>query len=257
MQGFDPRKPNVARMYDHYLGGKDNFAADREAAKEIMRLSPGAVAAAHDNRRFLGRAVGYVARSGVIQFIDIGAGLPTMENTHEIAVKENWLSRVVYVDNDPVAVNHAMVLLGAGPQAVAIRGDLREPRQIMENAVLRSFLDTSQPVAIILAAVLHFIDDSRAYAIVDYLKDSVPPGSALVISHATADDATSTETQKVQSVYNRADSPIFLRTHDDVTRFFSGFELVEPGVVDINSWQTIGTPKESQTVGYGGVAIKL
>jgi len=221
-----------------------------------MRLSPVAAVAAHDNRRFLGRAVEYVARSGVIQFIDIGAGLPTMENTHEIAVRENLFSRVVYVDNDPVVVNHAIALLGGGPGAVAIGGDLREPGQIMENAVLRSFLDMGKPVAVILSAILHFIDDPHAYEIVGYLKDSVPPGSALVISHATADDATSAEVQTVQSVYDQAAAPIFLRTHAGVTRFFDGFGLAGPGVVDINSWRPVGVRRESQTIGYGGVAIK-
>lgn len=256
MRGFDPLTPNVARMYDYYLGGKDNFEADRTAAEEIMRLSPGAAKVAHDNRRFLGRAVRYAARSGIIQFVDIGAGLPTMENTHEIATREDWQSRVVYVDNDPVVINHATARLGGAPQSVAINGDLRQPQQIMENPVLRSFLNTSSPVAIILAAVLHFIDNSHAYAIVEYLKHSVPPGSALVISHATADDATSEEIGKVQSVYSQSSAPIFLRTHADITRFFEGFELIEPGVVDINAWQTAGTRNESQTIGYGGIAIK-
>jgi hypothetical protein len=256
MQEFDPRTANVARMYDHYLGGKDNFEVDRASAGEIMRLSPRAAVAAHDNRRFLGRAVAFVARSGVIQFIDIGAGLPTMENTHEIAAKENQLSRVVYIDNDPVAVNHATVLLASASRSLAILGDLREARQIIENETLRDFLDMSQPVAIILAAILHFIDDPHACAIVDYLKQAVPPGSALVISHATADEASGTEIEKVQSVYEQSSAPIFLRTHAGVARFFDGFELVEPGVVDINAWQTIGTPEESQTIGYGGVAIK-
>lgn len=255
MPEFDPRRPNVARMYDHYLGGKDNFEADRAAAEEIMRLSPGA-AVAYDNRRFLGRVIAYIARSEIIQFIDIGVGLPTMENTHEIAAKENLLSKVVYVDNDPVVVGHATALLTSDSQSLAIRGDLREPEQIIGSRELRAFLDMDQPVAIILAAILHFIDDSHAYAIVDCLKQAVPPSSALVISHATADDATSAQIEKVQSVYKQASTPIFLRTHADVTRFFDGFELADPGVVDINAWQTIGTPKESQTIGYGGVAIK-
>lgn len=256
MQEFDSQTPNVARMYDHYLGGKDNFEADRTAAEEIMRLSPGAAAAAHDNRRFLQRAVRHVTRSGVIQFIDIGAGLPTMENTHEIAIGEDWQSRIVYVDNDPVVVNHATARLGAGPHTVAMRGDLREPQQIIENTVLRSFIDMNRPVAVILAAVLHFLDDLQSYAIVDYLKDAIPPGSVLVISHATGDGATSAEIEKVQSVYKLASTPIFLRTHADVARFFDGFDLAEPGVVDINAWQSTGMPKESQTIGYGGVAVK-
>ena len=256
MKGFDPSIPNVARMYDFYLGGKDHFEADRAAAEQIVRLSPSAAAAAHDNRRFLARAVSHVARSGITQFVDIGAGLPTVENTHEIAMKENRLSRVVYVDNDPVVINHARVILKPELQAEIMKGDLSEPRLIIENTVLRTFLDMKQPVAIILAAILHFFDDAHAYAIVGFLKDSVPRGSALLISHATADDATSAELQTVQSVYEDAAAPIYFRTQADVARFFDGFDIVDPGVVDINSWQAPGRPKDSRTIGYGGVAIK-
>lgn len=256
MQEFDPQTANIARVYDYYLGGKDNFAADRAAAEEIMRVSPDVAAAAYDNRRFLGRAVCYLARSGVIQFIDIGSGLPTMENTHEIAAKENWFSKVVYVDSDPVVVNHAMVLVGSAPQVAVIRGDVREPQKIMENPVLQSFLDASQPIAVILAAILHFIDDANAYAAIDYLKDSIPSGSALVMSHGTADEATSEEMRTARSVYDRAAVSIFPRTLADVTRFFDGFDLVDPGVVPLNAWRPGGSQEVTRTIAYGAVAIK-
>jgi hypothetical protein len=256
MQEFDVTTPNVARMYDYYLGGKDNFAADRDAADKILRLSLQARLAAQQNREWLKRAVQYAARSGISQFIDIGAGLPTMENTHEIAAKENWLARVVYVDNDPVVVNHGTALLAPDEQAVVVGGDLRDPRQIMGNTVLRSFIDTSKPTAVILAAVLHFIADDLAYEITGYLRDTLAGGSALIISHATADDATPEEIDTVTSVYNRTTTPIRLRSRDAIERFFSGFDLAEPGVVDINAWRPAGTPSNGQTIGYGGVAVK-
>jgi O-methyltransferase involved in polyketide biosynthesis len=255
--GFDPGKPNVARMYDYFLGGKDNFAADRESGARILGLSPGARSAAQDNRRFLERAVRCISDCGIRQFVDIGAGIPTMENTHDIAARANWLSRVVYVDNDPVAVTHGRALLGGGPHAMVIPGDLREPKEILENSMLGSFIDMTRPVAIVLAAILHFLDDSQAYAAVDYLKGAVPPGSALVISHATADDAAPGQAETVRSVYEQATFPIFLRTHAEVTRFFDRFNLVGPGVTDINTWRA-DSPRngESQTIGYGGVARK-
>ena len=256
VEGFDSTKPNVARIYDAFLNGKTNFQADRTAADAIMRLSPVAATAARDNRQFLKRAVTYTARRGIRQFIDIGSGLPTMDNTHEIARREDWTARVVYVDNDPVAVLHGTAILGAAPQAVVITGDLREPQKVIENPALQATLDLSQPAVIILAAVLHFLSDTEARAAVDYLKGSVAPGSALVISHATADDAAPEETSKVQGVYEAAQSPIYLRTREEVTRFFDGFTLVPPGVVDVNHWHTEPGAGRTQVIGYGGVAVK-
>lgn len=253
---FDPSTPNVARMYDRFLGGKDNFAADRAAAHQITSLSPDAALAARDNRRFLKRAVTRVAGLGITQFIDIGAGIPAQENTHEIAAGINLMSRVVYVDNDPLAVYHGAAILGGTPLATVIEGDLRELRQIMENPAVRDFLGTGRPVAVVLAAILHFIEDPQVYAVADYLKEAVPPGSALVISHATADDATSAETAKVRSVYREAKTPIFLRTHAGVARFFDGFELLRPGLVDVNVWRPDEPAEASQTIGYGAVAVK-
>lgn len=253
---FNARKPSVARMYDYFLGGKDNFEADRRAADEILRLSPSAPNAAFDNRRFLGRAVEYLASSGITQFIDIGSGLPTMDNTHEIAARANPLSRVVYVDNDPVAVTHGRAILAEDNLSVAVSGDLREPRRIMQDPELLAFLDMSRPVAVILAAILHFLDDTQAYAAVDYLKDAIPAGSAIVISHATADDATSEQAETVESVYaQQAATPIYLRPLSEVRRFFDGFELAGPGVTDINALQA-DSRQETQTIGYGGIGRK-
>jgi O-methyltransferase involved in polyketide biosynthesis len=253
---FDPGTPSAARIYDHLLGGTDNFAADRTAACQLMSLSPGAAAAARDNRRFLKRAVTLAANLGVTQFLDIGAGIPAQENTHETAARTDWMSRVVYVDNDPLAVYQRAAILGGAPQAVVIEGDLREPQQITGNPAVRDFLDMRRPVAVILAAVLHFVEDAQAYAVVDYLKDVVPRESVLVISHATADDATSAETEKVRAVYEKANTPVFPRSRAEVARFFDGLDVTEPGVVDVNAWRPEEPAGRSQTIGYGAVAVK-
>jgi S-adenosyl methyltransferase len=253
---FDPGTPSVARMYDRFLDGKDNFAADREAARQITGLSDSAATAARDNRRFIKRAVSYTAGLlGVTQFLDIGAGIPTAENTHQIAACIDPASRVVYVDNDPLAVYHGMAMSGSPPQAVTVKGDLGEPQKIMEDPAVRSVLDFTQPVAVILAAVLHFLTDTEAYGSVSCLKEALPAGSVLVISHATADDASPAEIEKVTAVYEQAKTPIFLRSLAEVTRFFDSFDLEPPGVVDANAWQD-SRRKPAQVIGYAGVAVK-
>lgn len=250
------RTPNVARMYDYLLNGKDHFAVDRLAMDEILELSPSAKTAALDNRAFLGRAVSHAAASGIGRFIDIGSGLPTARNTHEIARD----SAVVYVDNDPVVITHARALLPVRGFSMVIQGDLRNPQRIMGDPELRSFFGSDdQPVCVVLAAILHFLSDSEAYDAAAYLKDVVPAGSMLVISHATADDATKEQAETVESVYSeRATTPIYLRTRAEIERFFDGFELVEPGVTDIRTWNP-GEPlaePETQVIGYGGVGVK-
>lgn len=247
--------PNVARMYDYLLNGKDNFAVDREAMDEILKLSPSAKTAALDNRAFLRRAVFHAVVSGITRFIDIGSGLPTAKNTHEL-VKN---STVVYVDNDPIVVTHGKALLSVEGSSIAIQGDLRQPQRIMNDPELLSFLGRDQPVCIVLAAILHFLGNSDAYTAVAYLKDVIPEGSMLIISHATADDATKEQVETVESVYSRrVTTPIYLRTRTEIQHFFDGLELVEPGIIDIRRWYP-GKPlpePETQMIGYGGVGVK-
>jgi O-methyltransferase involved in polyketide biosynthesis len=252
---FDVTVPSVSRMYDYALGGKDNFAADRAAFEEIIRQSPDATQRAADNRRFLQRAVRYAADHGVAQFIDIGCGLPTAENTHQIARAADKAARVVYVDNDPLTMVHARALLATDPQTIAVEGDLREPAAILGNPAVKPFLNLDRPIAVVLVAVAHFLEDPLAHEVVDYLKSVMAPGSYLVISHATADDATGDEVATVQATYRRARSPIFLRTLSEVERFFDGMELAEPGVTAVTRWQNPGY-RDTRTIGYGGVARK-
>lgn len=252
---FDITVPSVSRMYDFALGGKDNYAADRAAFEEIIRQSPDAMQRAVDNRRFLQRAVRYVAGQGAAQFVDVGCGLPTAENTHQIARGVNPLARVVYVDNDPLTMTHARALLATDPQTIAVEGDLRDPAAILQDPAVKPFLNLDRPLAVVLVAVVHFLEDHIAHEVVDYLKRVMAPGSYLVISHATADHATNDEVQTVQEVYRRARTPLFLRTLTDVEQFFDGLELIKPGVTRTDSWHNPGY-QHTRAIGYGGVAIK-
>jgi len=255
MQKFDPSMPNVARMYDYALGGKTHFQADRDAADEIMEKSPEAFAHARDNREFLTRTVRWAAMCRVEQFIDIGSGLPTVVNTHEIAQAANELARVAYVDNDPVVVNHAEVLVKGDPKVIALAGDLREPQEVLDNPELRKIIDLDRPVAIVLVAVLHFLRHPEAYAVVNTIKQAIPPRSCLIISHATDDDADADQIKTVQDAYSRTSSPLTMRTLAEVSQFFDGLELVGP-VGDINAWWNPSGQTRSRIACYGGVGIK-
>jgi trans-aconitate methyltransferase len=242
-------------MYDYALGGKDNFQADREAADAIMRATPEAMRHAVDNREFLRRAVQYVITQGVAQFIDIGCGLPTAENTHQIAQRGTPLAKVAYIDNDHITVTHARALLATSPGTVALEGDLSEPEKILASPELAALIDFSQPLAVVMVAVAHFLADPAAYQVVKYLKEVIPSGSFLVIAHGTTDDATQDEIETIKSTYRAARSPITMRSRDGVAQFFDGLDLVPPGVVNINSW---GNPAGAtgRTLSYGGVAQK-
>jgi S-adenosyl methyltransferase len=253
--------PNVARIYDYLLGGKDNFALDRAAADELIRLIPDGVAACRENRQFVRRAVRYLASEGIRQFIDIGTGLPTRGNVHEVALEAAPDARVVYADYDPVVVAHARALLAkpAAPAVIAISGDLRHPEQILHNPGLRGLISLNRPFAVLATAVLHFIsDDEDPYAITDTLKEAMPPGSYLVISHITPDDIAPDADRRAQAVYAGATAQAYPRARDTITRFFDGLQLAEPGVVSVSAWRRellIAQPPD-RTLLYAGVARK-
>jgi hypothetical protein len=257
---FDTSVPNVARVYNCWLGGKDNFAADRKVASEILAIAPDAMVIALENRKFLQRAVRFLAgEAGIRQFIDIGTGLPTQGNVHEVAQGINEDARVVYVDYDPVVVSHAQALLADEKTVTAIRGDLRHAPDILSHPGLRKFIDFSQPVAVLLIAVLHFIsDDEDPYGNIIDLMDAMPPGSYLVISHATADFAPDEVSAGVQAIYQGATAPIVPRTHAEVVDFFkaAGLELIEPGVVGIGDWHREWGSRPGRTIVYGGAGKK-
>ncbi|MCS7482654.1 SAM-dependent methyltransferase [Umezawaea endophytica] len=237
----DLSRPSVARMYDYFLGGSHNFAVDRETAKAIEKIYPGMAGAARANRNFLRRAVRYLCAQGVDQFLDLGSGIPTVGNVHEIAQQTNPAARVVYVDVEPVAVAHGNALLAGNDRAVAVRADLRDPDAVLATPEVRGVLDFDRPIAVLLASVLHFVPDGDdPHAAVARYRDAVCPGSYVALSHGSLegmpqDSVTSGE--RVRAVYQRTDAQLVLRSTADITRFFDGLDLVEPGVVLLPEWR--------------------
>jgi O-methyltransferase involved in polyketide biosynthesis len=242
---LDMVRPNVARIYDYFLGGKDNFAADREAAERILAIVPEARWGALANRQFMGRAVRLLTHAGMRQFIDLGAGLPIQANVHEVAHRVNPTARVVYVDNDPVIRVHAQALLSNVDTTTFIEADLRDPEKILAHPELRAFIDFSEPVAVLMGGVLHFIADAEdPHAIVARFRDTMAPGSHLAVSHATA-EAHPQRVGKIATVYTQATAHLYPRSQAAVRRFFAGFELLEPGVVYVPRWRPDQPPPEA------------
>ena len=231
-------RAHSARMYDYYLGGHTNFPADREAVGRVMAAFPQALAAARANRAFMHRSTRYLARRGLRQFLDIGTGIPTSPNLHEIAQEAARDARILYVDNDPIVLAHAQALLRSEPdgRTAYLQADLREPDTILSAPVLRETLDLTRPVALSLNAVLHFVTDEHgAHAIVDSLKGALAPGSALVVSHGTTDFAPAAM-KSATDVYRAAVTSAQTRTFDEVARFFEGWDVVAPGIVPSHRW---------------------
>jgi hypothetical protein len=253
---IDPSTPNPARIYDYLLGGKDHFAADRDAAEAILAVVPQARQGARENRAFLQRAVRFLAgEAGVRQFLDIGTGLPTRGNVHQVAQAVVPDARVVYVDHDPVVHVHANALLADHTTTIAVLADLRQPDAILGHSEVRGVLDLARPVAVLLVAVLHFVrDEEDPVGIVTRLRDAMGPDSFLVISHATADFHPDVAA-KVTNIYQRASAPLVLRSRSQITQFFEGFDLVEPGLVQPVAWRPDGEGPASPGAGgfYSGV----
>ncbi|WP_425555853.1 SAM-dependent methyltransferase [Kitasatospora nipponensis] len=233
-------RPHPARMYDYFLGGKDNFPADREAAERAAAGWPNVRKATLENRRFLGRAVRYLAEeAGIRQFLDIGTGIPTANNTHEVAQDVDPRSRVVYVDNDPIVLAHARALLVSAPDGMTtyIDADLREPDRILEHPELSRVLDLEQPVALMLIAILHFVPDEQdPYGIVRKLVGALPSGSYVALTQLTG-DFDPYETGRLVRSYRDSGVPLQARSRAEVAPFFEGLELVEPGIEVVSRWR--------------------
>jgi SAM-dependent methyltransferase len=237
--GIDAGKANIARVYDYWLGGSHNFRADQDAARSLTALQPNARAISRANRAFLGRAVRFLAReAGVRQFLDIGSGIPTEQNVHEVARAAAPGSRVVYVDNDEVAVAHSRLMLQDDPDAAVIQADLREPGKILADPQTQLLLDFGRPVAVLLVAVLHFVTDADDPArILATLRDALAPGSYLVICHSCR-DANPELAPLAERAYSRqVAGQIRPRTREEIRRMFDGFTLVEPGLVWLPEWR--------------------
>jgi len=256
-------KPHAARVYDFYLGGKDHFAADRETGQALMRVVPTIRAAARENRAFLGRAVRFlVAEAGIRQFLDIGTGLPSANNVHEVAQGLAPSCRVVYVDNDPIVLAHARALLTSSPEGKTayIHADLREPEKVLSDPATRATLDFSQPIALMLVAVLHFVpDEAQPRRIVDTLLGALPSGSYLVASHVTAEHDPDTLAGAGRAYQERGLTGQ-IRTADEFAELaFRGLEMVDPGLTLVSEWRPRGAgprPMASEVNTYGGVARK-
>lgn len=238
---IDVTTPSVARMYDYYLGGKDNYAADREAARLVLRAAPDVPLAALENREFLKRAVHYLAAErGISQFVDIGPGLPTQGNVHQLAHRHNPGAKVAYVDNDASVLTHSRALVDGVPGVTVLPGDLREPGRVLAAPELAALIDFSHPVALFMTLVLHFVPpDDDPYGLVARYRDELCPGSFLVLSHVTGDDREPGMLTGV-GAYDNANAPLILRTRGQVQEFFDGFRLIEPGVVFLSQWRPAG-----------------
>jgi hypothetical protein len=256
-------RAHSARMYDYYLGGRTNFPADREAVGRVMAIFPQVLAAARANREFMHRSTRYLAGRGLRQFLDIGTGIPTSPNLHEVAQAAAPEARVVYVDNDPIVLAHAQALLHSSPEGrtAYVQADLNEPTAILSAPTLHETLDLDRPVALSLNAVLHFMpDDDVAYDVIEHLVKALAPGSALVISHGTSDFAPAVDS--TTEVYHRAGTDIRPRTRDEVARFFDNLDLVEPGLTVSYRWRPddesgILGMTDSEASFYAGVAYKI
>jgi len=251
-------RPNVARMYDYFLGGAHNFAVDREAAEKLFAIFPDLPLVAQANRAVLRRSVEFLIGQGIKQFIDIGSGIPTAGNVHEVAHRADPDARVVYVDIEPVAVAHSQAILQGVPNTAAVQGDARQLEQVISNPAVRRLLDFSQPMGVLLVALLHFVsDEAEATSIVRALRDAMPSGSYLVLTHATVDKLGASR-ERIEQIYQGTTSPFHFRTREQVAAFFDGLELVEPGLVYLPLWRPeseddLFLDQPDRTNGYVGV----
>jgi O-methyltransferase involved in polyketide biosynthesis len=257
---LDTGVAHTARTWNYWLGGKDNFTADREVGEQILQFLPNMRITARADRAYLGRAVRYLAgEAGIRQFLDVGTGLPTADNTHDVAQSVAPESRIVYIDNDPLVLVHARALLTSTPQGVTdyVEADLHDPDKILQEAART--LDFTQPVALTLLGVLNFvIDDDEAQAIVNRLLDAVPPGSYLAIAHAS-NEVNPAEAEAARQFWNEhATPPITFRSAQQITHFFDRVELLDPGVVSCSRWRPeasdLDTPEVDQFCGVGRLA---
>ncbi|MGW1682298.1 SAM-dependent methyltransferase [Saccharopolyspora sp. NPDC002376] len=259
---IDLEKPNAARVYDYYLGGDHNFAIDRQMAEEAIEMWPDLPLVMQANRAFLRRAVQFCVEQGIRQFLDLGSGIPTVGNVHEVAQQPAPGSRVVYVDTDPVAVAYSKKLLSDNPDASIVDADLRDPERVLGSPEVAELLDLSQPVALMMVAVLHFVPDSdEPHKVVNRYQEALAPGSFLVISHASNEGRPDVAPAHADLYRKRTTTPLTMRSQAEVTRFFDGLDLVDPGVVFLPEWRPVAPTEVGEhperLTGLAGVGRKL
>jgi SAM-dependent methyltransferase len=236
--GVDTRRANIARLYDYLLGGSHNFLADQDLGRALAAVEPEVRAIARANRAFLRRAVRFLGTAGIGQFLDIGSGIPTVGNVHEVAQQADPDARVVYADIDPVAIAHSRTILAGRGNAAIIEGDLREPEKILAHDDTQRLIDFSRPAGLLLVSVLHYVADAEdPWGAVATLRDALAPGSYLVLCHGTADGRPEV-VQAVNKVFNRSVAiQSYIRSREEIMRLFGDFELIDPGLVHIPLWR--------------------
>jgi O-methyltransferase involved in polyketide biosynthesis len=250
-------KPCPARVYDWFLGGKDNFEVDRAAGRAVMEVEPDAPLVAVQNRKFLDRTVRFAAGQGVRQFLDLGSGLPTAHNTHQIAQGVEPRSRVVYVDNDPIVLAHGRALLSADANTTVITADLRAPQRLLSDPHLAGFIDFTEPVAVLLVAVLHFVPDADdPDGIIAALRARMAPGSYLILSHVAADAVPAATIARAQAAYRPGTSQLVFRARDRIGEFLDGLDVVDPGLVPVRDWRPDGPQGKATTVEIVGAVAR-
>lgn len=261
-EGVDLERPNAARIYDWALGGTANWAVDREFGEQLLKAFPLTRTAARANRAFLGRAVRYCVANGVTQFLDLGSGVPTVGNVHEIADETDTDSRCVYVDNEPVAVAHSKILLekqGDPARHAVVPGDLRDVDEVWERAFETGVLDPAKPVVLLTVAVLHFMAEPEIADVIAEYRALLPPGSFYVLSHATTSGVEGEELEQIQRVlkqYEQSSTPANFRDKEEILSFFGDFELVDPGLVPVGKWRLDDPRVPALNIAIGGVARK-
>ncbi|MDQ3763088.1 MAG: SAM-dependent methyltransferase [Actinomycetota bacterium] len=234
---IDMELPSAARIYDYLLGGGHNFAADRAVGEKVLQALPNARQIASSNRAFLRRAVLYMIEQGITQFLDLGAGIPTVGNVHEVAQEVNPMCRVVYVDNDEVAVAHSQLILEGNQNTTVVAADFCQPATVLGAPAVKRLLDFSKPLGLLMVAVFHFVPDEKdPLGVLGQYRDALPASSMLALSHLTADHTPVGMSAVVEAMKNSRD-PMYFRSYDEVLAMFDGFELVEPGVVDAPKWR--------------------
>ena len=239
---IDYERPSAARIYDYLLGGFHNFEVDRAAAQKFIEMIPDAPLFMRANRAFLRRVVNFLVSEGIDQFLDLGSGIPTVGNVHEVAQKANPSSRIVYVDNEPVAVQHSRRILQDNPNAAVIEADMRQPEMILNHQETQRLLELGKPVAVLLISVLQFVpEDEEAYRLLRVIREALAPGSYIAISHPSdegysAEGYSDERGEQVLTMYDKMGTPVSLRSRAQLERFFEGLEMVEPGLVRIPLW---------------------
>jgi SAM-dependent methyltransferase len=244
-------------MYDYYLGGSHNFEVDREAARRAMEFMPGLPKIMQANRAFMRRAVRHAADQGISQFLDIGSGIPTFGNVHEVAQAARPGARVVYVDHDPVAVAHSQAVLEGNEDADVVAADLRKPQEILRSPEVERLIDLNRPVALLLVAILHFVEDEDdPYGAVAELGEALAPGSLLVLTHASYEGVPLPPERAggAVNVYQDIRNPLIMRSREEIARFFEGYDMVEPGLVAMPRWRPDTAPEDEDPYAFSGFA---